>query len=94
MSHKRAQSIGGWLAVVVRAYGVGYWLLMVRDLPSVGRDGRFEFRSSPRIGPGITVNRGISILHGRTSVLNYLFYPADLVYYGVRDAVRGDKHAG
>jgi len=94
MSHKRAQRIGGWLAVVVIAYCIGYWLLMVRDLPSVGRDGQFEFRSSPRIGPGITVNQGVSILHGRTSVLSYLFYPADLVYYGARDAVRGHKHEG
>jgi hypothetical protein len=65
---------------------------MVRDLPSVGRDGQFEFRSSPRVGPGVTINDGISVTHGRTSVLSYFFYPADLVYYGVRDAVRGHKH--
>jgi len=76
----RARRIGGWLSVAVIVYSIGYWLLMVRDLPSVGRDGQFEFRSSPRIGPGVTVNEGISIVHGRTSVLSYLFYPADLVY--------------
>ncbi len=90
----RARRIGDWLVVALVVYCIGYWLLMMRDLPSVGRDGKFEFRSSPRVGPGVTVNEGITIVHGRTSVLSYLFYPADVVYYGVRDAMRGHKHEG
>ena len=82
------------MSVAVIIYCIGYWLLMVRDLPSVGHAGQFEFRSSPRIGPGIIVNEGISIVHGRTSILSYLFYPADLVYYCISEIVRGHKHEG
>jgi len=94
MSRSRARRIGGWLIASAVFYSSGYWLLMVRDLPSVGRDDQFQFRSSPRFSPGVIVNEGMSIVHGSTSVLSYLFYPADLVYYGVRDAVRGHKREG
>ena len=80
-----------WLVLLLILYCSGYCLLMVRDLPSVGRDGGFEFRSSARVGPGVPVNEGITIMHGKISILNYLFYPADAVYYGVRDALRGGK---
>ncbi len=92
MNHKREQGIGGWLVVVVVAYCVGYWLLIERDSPLVGRDRKPEFRSSPRVGPSVTVHEGITITRGQTSVLSYLFYPADVVYYGITDALRGHKH--
>lgn len=85
----RVRRITIWFSGAVIIYSIGYWLLMVRDLPSVGRDGQFEFRSSPRIGPGLILNEGTSILHGKTSVLSYLFYPADVMYYGVRYVVTG-----
>ncbi len=73
--------------VVLLGYAAGYWLLMVRDLPSVGPDWQFEFRSSPRFGPGcpVVAAGGITVTHGRTSILNYLFYPADVVYYAIAD---------
>jgi hypothetical protein len=78
MSEKRIHQATGWMMVALVAYGIGYSLLIVRGLPSVGRDGQLEFRSSPRVGPGVIVNQGISIVHGRTSILNYLFYPVQL----------------
>ena len=87
----RAARIAGWFTVSTVLYFTSYWLLMVRDLPSIGRDGEFQFRSSPRIGPSIPINDGITVYHGKTSVLNYLFYPADVIYDDTRDAMRGHK---
>jgi hypothetical protein len=91
MSRSRFQLSIGWCGLALAVYSLGYFLFMVRNLPSVGRNGQFEFRSSSRVGLGMPVNEGITIMHGRTSVLNYLFYPADVVYYGTRDLVRGHK---
>jgi hypothetical protein len=60
----------------------GYWILMLRDHPSIDSNGYYEFNSSARIGEWRNP-RGwmLSIPCGRTSFLNYLFYPLDYVYY-------------
>ena len=82
---KSAISLG---FVTLLFYLVGYWILMVRDLPSVGHNEQLEFRSSSRFGEGVYVNHGITVLHGRTSILNYIFYPADLVFYAIKDPLK------
>ena len=90
MRDKRAILL--WAVGVLAVYVTAYFFLMARDVASVnGTTLMREFRSCSRFGPTVSFVDGITITTSRTCILNYIFYPADLVYYSIADGLRGHE---
>ena len=68
-------------AVALCAYALAYFLLMARNVPAVSPTGAVRFRSAFRLAPSAGRLGDLSIEASRVTLANYLFYPADLVYY-------------
>ena len=90
MRDKRAILL--WAVGALAVYVAAYFLLMARDVASVNKTTlKREFRSCSRFGPKESFVDGITITTSTTCTLNYIFYPADLVYYSIADGFRGHK---
>ncbi len=87
----RSRSLFSYLRVFLIVYGLAYWALMIRDLDSVDSEGQFQFRSSIRYGSRMSMEDGFNTARGKTSFLNYFFYPADFAFYAIKDMLSGDK---
>jgi hypothetical protein len=81
---------------MIGIYCGAYFILMVRDVP-VWKKGRVAFRSSYRCAgvgespPGSVV---LTIPNGAVSTWNYVFLPADWLFYVLTDIKLIDTHAG
>lgn len=63
-------------------YVAGYFLLMARYLP-VRENGVPKFKSTYRFAPSANRSGPFYLAEGKRSVFNYIFYPADWVFYSV-----------
>lgn len=68
------------ILLVVLLYVAGYFLLMARYLP-VRENGVPKFKSTYRFAPSANRSGPFNFAEGKRSVFNYIFYPADWVFY-------------
>ena len=69
------------IILLIIFYALSYFLVMVREFPSVDDSGKPEFRSSFRFSRELEQVGPLSIFHPRTSFWNYFYLPADGLYY-------------
>jgi hypothetical protein len=71
--------------LVLSAYILSYFILMARNMTAVDKDGNVIFRSAYRFAPSPdpvnSGNGGTTIVVGKVTIWNYIFYPLDIVYY-------------
>ena len=70
------------ILLVFLLYVTGYFLLMARCLP-VRENGVPKFKSTYRFAPSANRSGPFYLAEGKRSVFNYIFYPADWVFYSV-----------
>ncbi len=70
------------LAVFI-VYGLAYFLLMVRNVPALSPTGEIQFRSSFRFAPPAGRLGELSIEASSVTLANYIFCPADEIYYRI-----------
>lgn len=68
--------------LLVALYVAGYFLMMARYLP-VRENGVARFKSTYRLATTANRSGPYNLNEGERSVLNYIFYPADLVFYSI-----------
>lgn len=76
-----------FLLAVIGSYLLSYLMLMRRDWPAYDKTERIAFRSACRFAPFPFTQKSssrLTIVVGRVTFLNYLFYPLDFVYYRIR----------
>jgi hypothetical protein len=84
MSLKRPLKI---FAAVLSSYVLGYLVLMRRDWPAHDETFRVAFRSACRFAPlpvTLKSSSGLTVVVGRVTLWNHVFYPLDFVYYKSR----------
>jgi len=85
-----------WIVLIPGLYILGYFVLMVRDVPA-WKNGKIAFRSSFRWAsvcertPGVIE---ISISDSAVSIWNYIFLPADSVFYPLSHEAGIDSKLG
>ncbi len=76
------------LAAFAVVYVITYFVLMARNVPAVDKTGKVAFQSSFRMAHTAGRLGPLTIEASEVSVLNYLFYPMDKVYYALAPANR------
>ena len=71
------------LVVCVLFYITAYFLVMARNVPAVDKAGKVVFHSSFRMAHTAGRLGPLTIEASEVSVLNYVFYPIDKLYYAV-----------
>ena len=71
------------LTVFVLLYVLSYFLVMARNVPAVDKTGKVAFRSSFRMAHTAGRLGPLTIEASEVTVLNYIFYPMDKLYYAV-----------
>lgn len=67
-------------------YIITYFVLMARNVPAVDKTGKVAFKSSFRMARTAGRLGLLTIEASEVSVLNYLFYPLDKLYYALAPA--------
>jgi hypothetical protein len=65
------------VAIIPVCYVAGYFVLMRRDMPAVGKDGRFAYRSSFLLAPSARVAGPLTVDAPAASPMNVFFKPMD-----------------
>ena len=89
----RKESVGGYICIATLLYVMTYWILMIRYFPPVDESGVDSpvYRSSARIGPSMPIANPVTFNRSKVSILNYIFYPADLVFYALSDSIGSSR---
>ena len=75
--------IGFLAAVAICVYALAYFLLMARNVPAVSQAGEVRFQSSFRFAAPAGRLGESSVKAYYVTAANYIFYPADCVFYGI-----------
>ena len=76
------------LAAFVVVYIAAYFLLMARNVPAVDKAGKVVFQSSFRMAHTAGRLGPLTIEASEVTVLNYIFYPMDKLFYALAPANR------
>jgi hypothetical protein len=75
-------------AVFVLLYVVAYFVVMARNVPAVDKTGKVAFQSSFRMAHTAGQLGPLTIEASEVTILNYIFYPMDKLYYALAPANR------
>ena len=73
----------GTVIAVGALYIVAYFVVMARNVPAVDKTGKVAFRSSFRMAHTAGRLGPLTIEASEVSVMNYVFYPLDGLYYAL-----------
>lgn len=75
------RAINGCLLSLLALYLLSYFMIMIRNCPSVDESGVVRYKSATRGSPYETRVDGLTLTVGQETAWNRFFYPMDVIYY-------------